>query len=370
MKILQVVNAFYPAFAYGGPVRVAYELSRRLVQRGHDVTVFTTDTVNANTRQKAKYLEIDGVKVFYFRNISNTLAWRRYFFPPTMIFQLKTQIKTFDIIHIHGTRYFSSILVHHYAKKYGIPYVLQPHGSLPRTIEKQVLKKLYDWVWGYKILKDASKVIAVSETEVGHCTKLGVSKDRIEIIPNGINLTEYTNLPERGSFRRKYSIRDEEKIVLYVGRLNKTKNIDLLIKAFADLSNELDNIRLVLVGPDDRYISELEKNIQSLKLNDKILFTGFVSNDEKIAAYIDADIFVNPRADEIFGLVFLEANACGTPVVCSKGCGIANIIDGKTGFAVHNTKNQLQDAMFEILSNERLRRRFGEQGKRLSLIHI
>lgn len=74
MRILQVCSCFYPAWAYGGHVPVVYHLSRELVERGHEVVVYTTDTIDASTRQKARYIEIEGIKVFYFRNISNSLA--------------------------------------------------------------------------------------------------------------------------------------------------------------------------------------------------------------------------------------------------------------------------------------------------------
>lgn len=365
MKILQMIPAFYPAVAYGGTVNVAYHLSKELARRGHEVTVYSSDALDKNHRQKGRVSEIDGIKVHYFTNLSNRLAWHRLVFTPGMCLQLSKEIKKFDIIHLHGSRNFQNIVAHHYAKKYNIPYVLQAHGSVLPIIQKQQLKKIFDLIFGYRILKGASKAIAVAKTEVEQYKKMGVDEDKIDIVPNGIELSEYENLPERGEFRRKYSIRDNEKIVLYLGRLHKTKGIELLVKSFSDLLKELDNVRLVLVGPDDGYRLTLEEIIQALKMDNKVLFTGFVSNDEKRAAFVDADVFVNPSADEIFGLVFLEANACGTPVIGSKGCGIANVIDGKTGFAVRTDKNQLRDAIFKILSDEGMRRRFGKEGKKL-----
>ena len=308
---------------------------------------------------------VDGIEVYHFKNVSNELAHRNLATAPMMTLALNRNIKDFDIVHLHEYRSFQAMLVHHYAKKYGIPYILQPHGSLPRIIEKQRLKKLYDWVWGDDMVKDASKAIALTKMEAEQYKKMGVEEDKIEIVPNGIDLSEYENLPERGGFRKKYLMSDDEKIILYLGRIHKSKGVDLLMKAFAGLIKELDDVRLVIAGPDDGFLSTLKKQIEDLKIDDNVLFTGFVTNEEKMAAFVDADVFVNPRADEIFGLVLLEANACGTPVICSKGCGIADVIDGKTGFAVHNDRDQLRDAIFKILSDKELRRRFGEEGKRL-----
>ena len=357
MKILQV-NHFLSPLHGGGSIDVISNLSKHLAKIGHEVTIFTTDF-----ELDEEYIKsLDGVCVVPFHCIANIGLM---LISPKMKKQLKKEIKNFDVIHIHNFRSYQNIIVRHYAKKYNIPYILQAHGSVLPTFQKQRLKNIFDIFFGYKILKDASKVIAVTKTEAEQYKKMGVDEDTIEIVPNGIDLSEYENLPRRGEFRRKYSIRDDEKVVLYVGRLHKSKGIDLLVKAFADLSKELDNVRVALVGPDDGYRSALEELIQTLNLDDRVVFTGFVTNDEKMAAFVDADVFVNPRADEIFGLVFLEANACGTSVICSKGCGIADAIDGKTGFAVHNDKDQLRDAIIKVLSDKELRRRFGEEGMRL-----
>lgn len=365
MKILQLNPSFYPAFGYGGTVRVAYELSRGLVQRGHYVTVFTTDVYEKNKRLKYNNPSIvDGIKIYRFRNISNWLAWRRYHTPLSLIPTAKQKVKEFDVIHIHVFRSFINIPVCHYAKKYGIPYVLQAHGSLPRIIQKQRLKRLYDWVWGDGILKDASKVIALTKTEAEQYKKMGVEEDKIEIVPNGIDLSEYENLPKKGEFRRKYSIRENERIVLYLGRIYKIKGIDLLVKAFSDLIKELDDVRLVIVGPDDGFLSILKKQIENLKISDKVLFTGPLYERDKLEAYIDADVYVLPSVYEIFGITVLEACACGTPVIVTDQCGVADFVD-KVGYVVKYDKKQLRDAISKVLSDEGLRRRLGEEGRKL-----
>lgn len=368
MKILQVIPYFYPAWTYGGPVRIAYELSKRLVERGHDVTVYTTDALDKSARLRSggKTLDIDGIKVCYFKNLSNNLAFNHHLFiSPSMILPMRGECQNFDILHLHDFRGFQSLVAYHYAKKHGLPYVLQAHGEIPRIAQKQMLKKMFDLFIGYKILRDASKVIAVTKTEAKQYGSMSVSEDKIEVVPNGIDLSEFANLPKRGEFRSKNNLNDSQKIILYLGRLNKVKGLDLLARAFAGLSRDLDNARLVVVGPDDGYLSTLEKIIEELKIKDKVLFTGPLYGKDRLGAYVDADVFVNPRADEIFGLVFLEASACGTPVMCSQGCGIADVIDGQIGLVVPYDKEQLQHALLHILGDIKMRREFGEKGKLL-----
>ena len=363
MKILQVIPAFYPAMAYGGTVAASYHLSRELARRGHEVTVYTSDSLDKYHRQKTRISEIDGIKAYYFKNLSNRLAWDRLVFTPGMRLQLSKDIRNFDIIHLHGARSFQNIPAHHYAKKYSIPYVLQAHGSLPRIIKKQRLKKIFDISFGYKILRDATKVIALTRTEVEQYKEMGVDEDKIEIVPNGIDMSEYENLPKRGEFRRKYLISDDEKIILYLGRIQESKGIDLLVKAFADLIKGLDDVRLVIVGPDDGYRSALEGLIQVLKVNDKVLFTGFVSNEEKMTALVDADVFVTPSFSG-FPITFLEACACGTPIITTNNGDELDWVDGKVGYVVGYNKDQLRDAIIKVLSDEGLRRRFGQMGRR------
>lgn len=344
---------------------VVYHLSRELVKRGHEVVVYTTDTIDATTRQKAKCMEIEGIKVFYFRNISNSLAWRRYFLPLGMSFRLRKEIKSFDIIHVHGFRDFPSVFVHYHAKKHGVPYVLQAHGSVITFFQKGMLKRVFDRIWGYRILKDASKLIALTRIEAEQYKSMGVSENKIEIVPNGIDLSEFENLPQKGGFRRKCGINDNQKMILYLARICKIKGLDLLVKAFAELSKEIGNVKLVIAGPDDGYLTSLKKLVADLEISDKVLFTGPLYGEEKLRAYVDADVYVLPSVYETFPVTVLEACACGVPVIVTDRCGIADFVDGNVEYVVEYDKNQLRDAIIKVLSDERLRKRFGEEGKRL-----
>jgi glycosyltransferase involved in cell wall biosynthesis len=366
MRILQVTPTFVPS-KFGGVKVVSYNISKALSKKGHEVTVYTTDADIGHLRLRniENIKNTNGFNIRYFKNINNWLAFKyRLFLPLGMGSAIRGDITNFDIIHLHDYRSFLCVITHHYAKKYDIPYVLQAHGSVLPTFQKQRLKRIFDMFFGYRILRDASKVIALTETEAEQYKKMGVDKNKIEIVPNGIDMYEYENLPDRGGFRKRYSIRDDEKIILYIGRLHICKGTDLLIKAFLDLLKELDSIKLVFVGPDDGYRSTLEELIQTLKVNTKVLFTGFVSNDEKMAAFVDADVFVTPSFSG-FPVTFLEACACGTPIITTNNGDKLDWIQDKVGYVVKYDKDQLRDTIFKVLSDEGLRKRFGEEGRRL-----
>lgn len=366
MKILMVTGTFRPR-RFGGVTEVSYNFSKRLVKNGHEVSVYTTDVGNdCYFRLNVPENKIvDGIYVHYFRNINNSLAFtHRIFLSIGMFFTIRKDITNFDVIHVHELRGIQEILIRHYAKKYNIPYIIQAHGSLHHSFQKQRLKKIFDLLFGYKILRDASKVIALNKTEAEQYISMGVDKHKIETIPNGISI-ERGYLPFRGEFRKKYLIADTDKIILYLGRLHRTKGIDLIIKAFAETSKEVNNIWLVLVGPDDGYQSALEELIQRLKVGRRVIFTGFVSNEEKMEALVDADVFVTPNFTG-FPLTFLEACACGIPIITTVNGDELDWIQNKVGYIVAYNVNKLCLAIANLLNDDRLRHRFGEEGKRLA----
>jgi glycosyltransferase involved in cell wall biosynthesis len=128
---------------------------------------------------------------------------------------------------------------------------------------------------------------------------------------------------------------------------------------------ELADIRLVVVGPDDGFLSRLKMQIENSKIDDKILFTGPLYERDKLEAYVDADVYVLPSVYEIFSNTVLEACACGIPIIVTDRCGIANFVDNKVGYVVEYDKEQLRGAIFKVLSDGGLRKGFEEEGKRL-----
>ncbi len=356
MKILQVTNLFSPV--HGGSAEVPYHLSKELAKRGHEVILYTSDF-----KLSQEYIiPIPEVKIRAFKTWLSAAGFQ---VTPGIIKQVKGEIRHHNIIHMHNYRTFQNIVVHHYAKKCGVPYVLQAHGSLTTFFQKGWLKRLFDIIWGHRILKDASKFVAVTKMEAEQYKSMGVSGDKIEIVPNGIDLSEFDNLPERGELRRKYGLGSDQRIILYLGRIHKIKGLDLLAKAFADLPQSLNDARLVIVGPDDGYLPSLRKLIADLQISDRTLFTGQLYGREKLEAYVDADVYVLPSSYEIFSITVLEACACGTPVIVTDRCGIANVIDDQVGLVVPYDKEQLQNGLLQMLGDDKMRLRFGEKGKLL-----
>jgi len=341
-----------------------HELSKQLVERGHEVSVFTTDALNRNRR---KVTEVNGIKVYEFKSVTNHVAAAFHiniYLSPSMVHALRRSLQNFDIIHLHEYRTFQNLIVGYYAIKMGIPYIVQAHGSIPTSTGKPIIGSLYDLLWGRKLLAHAVKVIAVTPQEAEQYRKIGINSEKIEIVPNAIDLTSFNELPEKGRFRKRYGLSDK-KLILFLARIHKIKGLDLLAEAFFELSKEVDNVELVIAGPDYGYLKEIKKKIEKLKIRDKVLFVGALHGERKLEAYVDSDIYVLPSIYETFPVTVLEACACGTPVIVTDRCGIANIIDGQAGYAVPFDKDRLKGAFTSMLSDERMRQKFGEQGKLL-----
>jgi glycosyltransferase involved in cell wall biosynthesis len=222
-------------------------------------------------------------------------------------------------------------------------------------------------LFGYRLLRDAAKVVALSRVEAEQYRGMGVPEEKIAIIPNGIDLSEYANLPPKGSFKQKFGIKEEERIVLYLGRIHRLKGIDFLIKSFACMvKNGVENVKLVIAGPDDGYLNEAKSLVDSLGLGDRVLFTGTLSEEDKINAYADSTICTYLRHDEPFGLVPLEAAASYKPVIVADGTVMSEIVNrGGFGFSVRYGDNyKLAETMGKMLTDDELLREMGQRGRK------
>ncbi|GAI22468.1 unnamed protein product, partial [marine sediment metagenome] len=252
-------------------------------------------------------------------------------------------------------------------QKYDIPYVLSAHGSILPSKERgrRIPKKTFIHFSGHSILKDARRVIALTQREKKQYIEAGVARSKIRVIPNAISLSEFKDLPKKGTFKQKYSIRSDEKIVLFVGRIHKIKGLGLLIKAFSILVKDMNNIKLVIVGPDGGDLSRVKRSVASKKIKEKVLITGLLSGREKLSAYVDADVFVLSSYSEVFGMSILEACATGTPVAITNLGNLPEIAEYKAGFLVRCDENELYEAILQFLRNDELARTAGKNGRRM-----
>lgn len=343
MNILQVFSSFSITFG-GGTVDLIYKISRALKQRGHEVTIYTSDF-----GLEQEYIDsLHEIKVFPFHSFVNVPG---LYFSPDLLSEIAKNLKYFDIIHLHMQRSFQNILLHHYAQKYGVPYLIDAHGSTPMT-KKKSLKQLYDLFFGNRISKDCSGFIAESDLGVNEYKELGIEDDKIVLIPPPFPVEDFDDLPLPGTFRKRYGIK-EKHIVMFFGRINWIKGIDFLVESFHELTRSRNDILLTIVGPDDGYRSELETLINKLGLEKKVLFTGLLNKEYKLAALVDANMIVQTSRYEQGAWAPFEAVLCGTPIIVSGHTGAGEDVKRiDAGYLVElDNKKELIEAISTILAD-------------------
>ena len=353
MKVLQVTESFAPMWEYGGVARVSYDISQELRKKGYQLTVFTinrnpTYNISENTLTKT-----DGLDVIYFGMLRNKLLNKLCVFPSLKsVKTIKQSINDYDIIHIHDYRSILTVLAVHYARKNHVPYILQAHGALPKET-KGIFKEVFDRLFGYKILRDAKALVALSNTEKGYYLEMGCDEVKVHIIPNGIG-DDFFPAPEKGKFRKKYGLSSDVKIITFVGRLDPSKNVGMLIQAFADLYKSNKNLRLVLVGKvlNEEYGTELERLIANGGISDAVIQTGYVTSEEKKEALVDSDVFVTPSYSG-FPITFVEACACQIPIVTTTKGDDLGWIDGQVGCVAEFSVEGVADGITStLMSNQ------------------
>ena len=378
MKILHVAHFFYPCLSAGGVVNASYQIASKQSE-DNDVKVISSDSCKERLRfPNGRYdVDVDGIKVDYFRNLSNGFKLKTMLDTPLAApFKIRNDIKGYDIIHIHEHRQTLAIFASYFARKNNISYVVQAHGSVLPFFQKEGLKNIFDKVFGFKILHNASCVFALTEVEKEQYLKRGVDEDKIEIVPLGINLDEYENLPDYGKFRSKFNIGENDKLILFVGRIHEIKGLGLLIDSFNDLINQHNenhsledisssSIKLAIVGPDDGYLVKLEDKIKEYSLEDNVIITGPLYKEEKQEALVDCDLFVMPSKYESFTTSGLEAMACSKPLVLTKNNHIHDWVDGNVGLACDDNKDSLREAIEKVLFDEDLSLIFARNGQKL-----
>ncbi len=370
MKILHIASSYYPAFKMGGPIQSVYLLNKFLAKQGVEITVYTT---NAGLKSDKNLLlgekvEIDGVKVFYFPYY----GYIHWTFSPVLFWQIKKNIKNFDLIHITGVWNFPVCAAAFWARFYKKPYIISSRGSLMKNplAKKSFFKKIfYLWLIAKRDLKNAAAVHFTVEVEKEEYVKAGLQFQKAIIIPNSIDINEYENTKLQKYFRDKFGISHDKKIILFLGRLNWIKGLDTLILALAEVMKKEPNAVLILAGPDDgNYKKEIELKIVNckLKISKDVIFTGMLLGEDKVAAFRESDVFVLPSYSENFGVAVVEAMATGLPVVITKGVGISKELkQSGAGLVIEKDFKQIAEAILKILNNSDLAQKMGAAGKKL-----
>lgn len=326
MNILHVIDMISQTRA-GGSAKVPFQLGEAQARLGHNVTIYSSD-YNAEKQRSPK-----GVALIKFKTHFNLLGIK------ITLGMLRADFSKFDIIHLHNYRTFVNII----AVSKGVPCVLQAHGSAA-PMKAGLSMPIHKYLWRERITKRCSAYIADAELEIDQYVAEGADRDKVSLIPVGIDCREFMNLPKRST--------DGQRRVLFLGRFHENKGPDLLIKAFPLLKR--DDVTLQLAGYDDGYAANLLREIKKLSIFRKSNIEYLIPcyGKDKVNAYTNADVYVMPSRRELFGLTLLEALACGTPVIITDRCGVAPLLPKECGAVVPFNEDSLAGAINTMLDND------------------
>jgi glycosyltransferase involved in cell wall biosynthesis len=339
VKILNV-NITLDPISGGGTAERTFQISRALTRAEIKCTVLTTDVGFTQERSEA----LSNAEVIALPCLS-----KRFFIPKVSYKFIKSIIAESDVIHLMNHWTFLNALVYLISYHLNKPYVVCPAGALPIYGRSKFIKKLYNWVIGKKIIRNANGHIAIAVNEIDQFQEYGVKLNNISIIPNGINREDFKS-DNVENFRVKYEINNHP-FIMFMGRLNSIKGPDLLLRAFSNLSEQFANTHLVFAGPDGGMLIELEAMAVKADLEDRVHFIGYIGGEEKSQAYHAAELVVIPSRQEAMSIVVLEAGISDTPVLITDQCGFDEVERMGGGKVVPATVDGLIDGLVDLLGD-------------------
>lgn len=329
----------------GGAEIHLHEVFGRLARRGHDITLLVSGW--NGSRGEAM---VDGMRV--------VRTGRRYTFPLYAWFTYLTRLRhqPFDLI-VEDLNKFP-VFTPWWSD---VPVVTQLHHLFGRVAFRQESVPVAAAAWlGERMIPHVyggTRVHSVSESTARELVHMGIRRERIRVIPNGVDHDYLHPDPGTGRFR--------DPTFVYVGRLVRYKELEVLLGAVGRLGKRGVAVRLLLAGKgEDR--PRLEAEARELGLGDRVEFLGWVSEERKRTLLRRAWATVYPSPKEGWGITTVESAACGTPVVASDSPGLRDsVADGTSGLLVrHADADAWADAMARIVRDEELRERLAEGARR------
>ena len=353
MRILVTCESI--AHGTGGGRTGILGLCKALMGSGHDVSLIATNAGMDDHQPQVlnEFSLYEGVNVAFYETqhciFGNYVSYG--FFS-----ELRDNIKLFDLVLIHSIYRFSSTIAAFYARKNNIPYILRPHGTLTPFLvnnRRSFIKKLYINIFEKKSFKNAAAVQFSSKLEMHEAAKYIKEIKKSIIISEGINVDDYVNVPNTGSFETKFPQVKGKFRLLFLGRFHPKKGLDLLLDAFQLIYERFPDMHLVLAGSgDDEYIEQIRNRIDSMSLTEYITITGRISEELKSAVLVESDAFILPSYGENFGLAVVEAMASNLPVIITNRVGISDIIlQGDAGIVTSCDVPELVNAVVKLVED-------------------
>lgn len=361
MKLLIVTPAL--GAVYGGTSKCIVELAQALGNLGITVDLVTTNANGAET-----------LKVPLKTWLSKT-NYRLQFFPykgmgdykfslslSQWIFQ---HIGDYDLVQTNAIFSIPNLAAYWACQWYKIPYVIIPHGMLePWALSYKALKKrIYYNLLEKPALQKASILQMLASTEAQQIKPLNL-KTPITIAPNGIHRQDFEQLPNPELFYQQFPATRNKNLILFLGRVDPKKGLDLLAKAFGKINSKFSHTHLIIAGPDNiGFLPTAKDYFANAGCLDAVTFTGMLTGSLKYAALSAASIYVAPSYSEGFSMSVLEGMASSLPCVITTGCNFPEAATAKVAHVVDINADAIASSITHCLNHPQEAKAMGNRAR-------
>jgi glycosyltransferase involved in cell wall biosynthesis len=273
-----------------------------------------------------------------------------------------------DLVHLHSLWHFPQYAGYRAASRARTPYIVSPHGALDPYLRRRgrVRKGLSTWLYQERLLREASLIHVTTDAEADLIADVATEVPR-SIVPCGLYVQEFRELPAREVFRRRYLHGYGGPVILFLGRITYKKGVERLLRAFAHVRRQ-GECRLVVVGPDDEGLRPgLERLALELKVAQDVHFLGPLYGEERRAALATADVWALCSYTENFGIAVIEAMAAGCAVCISPGVNVsADVTGAEAGVVAGLEPEEFGAALAQLLADDARRLRLGSAARRFA----
>ncbi len=363
MRVLHVISSV--AAGYGGPSKAVLEMCRELGRRDVAAEIYTTD-VDVKGRLAVPLrspIDLDGARITYFP----MQALNSFKVSLPLAAALRDTVARFDVVHVHSLYQFPASVAAFHCRRQQVPYVIRPHGTLDPFIFRhhRARKWIYESLCERRNLAGAAAVHFTSEDEKHLAQGLGLQFESV-VIPLGVAADELAiPVPQLCSLWPETS---GKRVILYLGRLNFKKGLDILSCAFGEIARTRSDVHLLLAGPDhEGYGKRVKRWLAAEGVLDRVTLCGMLTGTAKQAALRGASIFVLPSYSENFGIAVVEAMAAGLPVVISNKVNIwREVEEAGAGIVVDPQPHATAEALTALLEHPQRALAMGARGRKLA----
>lgn len=340
----------------GGVVRAVMDMAKIATDRGAGVRLLTSDATDAPPAWREGEAGAPHVQVV----------------PPMRLFgspskTMADAIAWADVVHLHTPWSTANVPIARTARRAGKPYVLTVHGMLDdwSMTQRRLKKQVYLALFGRRLLNGAAAIHCTAEAERQQAAAWYSA--RSVVLPLIFDQTPYLQLPGSASARQAFAATQspDAPVALFLSRVHPKKGVEHLIDAASQLRDRHPQLLTIIAGPEEAdYGAQLRERIAQQGLAEHVRLIGPVRGELKLSLYELADVFVLPTSQENFGLVLIEAMACGTPVVTTRGTDIWSEIQGAGATIVPQEAGAIAEAMSALLTDTGRRQETGSRARR------